>query len=118
MTIHIKTTMKQCFIAATVFTLSTQTAYSAGFLDKLKVIEKGIATVQKKPKVQADVGGVKLDLSNCSAKTGVKTIDGATKEKTDGKCGGGKKEKPQQVSAQKQQVVEKAEDTSLDGRDR
>jgi hypothetical protein len=113
MTIYIKTKIKQCVITAAVITFSTQSAYSAGFLDKIKMVEEAISTVQKKPKVQADVGGVKVDLSNCSAKTGIKAVDNASKEKTEGKCGGDKKE-TQKVSAKKTQAVNEVEDTEPD----
>ncbi len=111
MTTYIKTKIKQCVIAAAICTLSTQAAYSAGFLDKIKIIEKGISTVQKKPKAQADVGGVKIDLTKCSAKTGIKAADDASKKKTDGKCGDDKKE-TQKVSAQKLQPYEEDEGSS------
>jgi hypothetical protein len=78
--------------------VSTSPVLAGGFLDKLKLIEKTADMVTKPPKIQADVGGVKLDANNCSAKTGVKTIDNATKDKTDGKCGMQKKEEaPEEV---------------------
>jgi hypothetical protein len=81
-------------LAATLFTAPV----SAGILDKIKIIEKTATMVTKPPKVQADVGGVKIDATSCSAKTGVKTIDNATKSKSKDKCGlKKKKEEPAKV---------------------
>lgn len=83
-------------IAATI--VSAPPVLAGGFLDKLKLIEKTADMVTKPPKIQADVGGVKVDVTSCSATTGVKTIDNATKSKTDGKCGTQKKtEEPETV---------------------
>ncbi len=74
-------------ITAVLIMMSPAQAQVGGFLNKLKSIEKTAYTVTKLPKVQADVGGVKLDLDSCSAKTGVKTIDNSTTDKTKDKCG-------------------------------